>query len=359
MEDLIVQIASAVNMRSLYPAHHPHVVKAIDDAVSSLGTMLETRGSDSATILIIGDDLVIGEQVVRRTNLAQRNFTQMLKRSGIERVTLAAGIDAEEAHAFVSALAAGGTPQSSPHIILGHVHVGVDDADEGFHDHHAPVDEQIESVREAFGRFRAERKLPIAQMEQIVWSFIDSMGRNTRDVLPLAALKEHDEYTFVHSINVCLLVLAQARSFGIQGGMLHAMGMAALLHDVGKLMVPLTVLNKAGKLMDEEWELMKSHCEEGAWYLSGTEGVSPLSVVVAYEHHLRFDGEPCYPIPRTRRLPNLATRMTSIADAYDAMSTVRPYQQPRMRASAAEVLSSRAGTFYDPMLVGNFVRVVA
>jgi hypothetical protein len=127
-------------------------------------------------------------------------------------------------------------------------------------------------------------------MEQLVWSFIDSMGRDTRDVLPLARLKEHDEYTFVHSINVCLLVLAQGRSFGIQGGMLHAMGMAALLHDVGKLMVPLAVLNKSGKLMAGEWELMKSHCEEGAWYLSGTEGVTPLSIVVAYEHHLRFDG---------------------------------------------------------------------
>jgi response regulator RpfG family c-di-GMP phosphodiesterase len=103
---------------------------------------------------------------------------------------------------------------------------------------------------------------------------------------------------------------------------------------------------------------MKSHCEEGAWYLSATDGAAPLSIVVAYEHHLRFDGEPSYPTPRTRRIPNLTTRMTSIADAYDAMSTVRPYQQPRMRTSAAEVLTARAGTFYDPLLVGNFVRLV-
>jgi len=357
MEDVIVQIASAVNMRSLYPAQHPHVVRSIGSAITSLGTMLEARGTDSATILIVGDDLVVGEQVVRKTNLAQRNFTQILKRSGIERLTLASGIDAEEAHAFVSALAAGATPQSSPHIILGHIHVGIEDTDVEEKDQ-TLVTDQLDAVRDAFARFRIERRLPLTLMEQIVWSFIDSMGRSTRDVLPLARLKEHDEYTFVHSINVCLLVLAQARSFGIQGGMLHAMGMAALLHDVGKLMVPLTVLNKAGKLMDEEWEVMKSHCEEGAWYLSGIEGVAPLSIVVAYEHHLRFDGEPCYPIPSTRRLPNLATRMTSIADAYDAMSTVRPYQQPRMRAGAAEVLTARAGTFYDPVLVGNFVRLV-
>src|SRR5205085_6976074 len=127
--------------------------------------------------------------------------------------------------------------------------------------------EKLETVREAFARFRGEGKLPFGQMEELVWSFIDSLSRTTRTVLPLAKLKEHDEYTFVHSVNVSLLVLAQGRSFGVKGQMLHALGMAALLHDIGKLMVPLKVLNKPGKLEGEEWSMMKSHTEQGAWYL--------------------------------------------------------------------------------------------
>ena len=141
--------------------------------------------------------------------------------------------------------------------------------------------------------------------------------------------------------------------------MLHSFGMAALLHDIGKLMVPLSVLNKPGKLEGEEWMTMQSHAEQGSWYLAEIEGALPLTAVVAYEHHLRYDMQPAYPILRKPRAPNLASRMTSIADAYDAMSTVRPYQQPLMRASALEILKKRAETFYDPMLVASFSRLVA
>jgi len=106
------------------------------------------------------------------------------------------------------------------------------------------------------------------------------------------------------------------------------------------------------------FELMKSHAEQGAWYLTELEGTPPLSISVAYEHHLRYDGQPNYPTLTTARVPNLASRMTSIADAYDAMSTVRPYQTPKLRATALEILKSRAETFYDPLLVANFAQLV-
>ena len=104
--------------------------------------------------------------------------------------------------------------------------------------------------------------------------------------------------------------------------------------------------------------MMKGHAEQGAWYLSQMEGTPPLSVVVAFEHHLRYDGQLNYPVLRAARVPNLASRMTSIADTYDAMSTVRPYQQPLARAAAFEILKKRSETFYDPLLVGNFIQLV-
>src|SRR5256712_7362304 len=134
--------------------------------------------------------------------------------------------------------------------------------------------------------------------------------------------------------------------------------MAGVLHDIGKLMVPLSVLNKSGALEPEEWNLMKTHSEQGAWFLSEIEETSSLPVLVAYEHHLRYDGKPNYPLLRSPRMPNLASRMTAVADAYDAMSTVRPYQQPLLRAAAIEILKKRSGTFFDPLLVGNFLRLI-
>ncbi|MDQ6800408.1 MAG: HD domain-containing protein [Acidobacteriota bacterium] len=355
---LPTQIAAAINMRALYPANHPRVVQTVEQIVAGLHRFLQQTKSESVTYLIVGDDLVVGQEVIRKTSLSLRQFVEMLKRRGIERLTLAAGLDQEETHQLIGALSANDPLTSSPHVILGRVHVDMEE--ERPEASHREISlEQLEKVREAWAKFRVERKLPMGQMEDLVWNFIDSISRTTRAILPLAKLKEHDEYTFVHSVNVSLLVLAQARSFGIQGPMLHAFGMAGLLHDIGKLTVPISILNKPGKLEGDEWETMKGHAQQGAWYLGEIEGASPLAVVVAFEHHLRYDGQQNYPVLRSPRVPNLASRMTSIADTYDAMSTVRPYQQPLARAAAFELLKKRSETFYDPLLVANFIRLVS
>ena len=353
IEQLATHIASGINMRALYPANHPRVVQAVDHIVRGV----QAARQEQITYLIVADDLVVGDDVIRKTSLSLRQFIEILKRSGIERLTLAAGVESDEVRAFIGALAAGEPPASSPHIIVGRVRVAIekDEVDK------KPRDltvEQLEAAREAWSKFRVEKKLPMRQLEDLVWSFVDSISRTTRAILPLAKLREHDEYTFVHSVNVSMLVLAQARSFGIQGPMLHAFGMAALLHDIGKLMVPIAILNKPGKLEGDEWNAMKSHAEKGAWYLAELDGAAPLSISVAYEHHMRFDGRPNYPVLPAPRMPNLASRMTSIADAYDAMSTVRPYQKPQLRPRAVEILKQRAETFYDPLLAANFVTLV-
>ncbi|HUP47834.1 MAG TPA: HD domain-containing phosphohydrolase [Thermoanaerobaculia bacterium] len=362
MEGLITRIAAAVTMRTLYPGDHPRLSHAVQQMVGALHDLLEQQRSDSITFLIVGDDLVVEQQALRKPTLSQRQFVQLLQRRGIERLTLAEGLTAEEGHALLTALSMGRGIESSAHVILGRVRVAVDDdpASEAQKREKRELDsDQLNAVKEAFRRFRSEQRLPLAEMEQLVWSFIESLSRSTRAILPLAKLKEHDEYTFVHSVNVSLLVLAQARSFGIGGAMLHAFGLAALVHDIGKLMVPIDVLNHPGKLEGEKWAKMQSHAEQGAWYLGEIENSPPLSVLVAFEHHLRYDGQPAYPLLRTPRMPSLVSRMTSIADAYDAMSTVRPYQKPLMRAAAVEILKKRAESFYDPLLVANFARMVA
>ena len=359
MDQLIVQLAASVNMRTLYPANHPRVIVSIEQIIDALNRVLKANHKEDITFLIVGEDLVADDQIVRKTTLSQQQFIDILMRRGIERLTIAAGVESSEIEELITALAAGGTLKGSAHIILGHVNVAIDEdpQQEGESKRELSA-EQIDKIREAFSRFRSDGKLPIGEIEELVWSFIDSLSRTTRSVLPLAKLKEHDEYTFVHSVNVSLLVLAQARSFGFKGQALHTLGMAGLLHDIGKLMVPLEVLNKPGKLEGEEWHIMQSHTEQGAWYLSETEGATPLSIIVAYEHHLRYDGQPNYPAVKPGRIPNLASRMTSIADTYDAMSTVRPYQRPLMRTAAFDILKKRSETFYDPMLTANFIRIV-
>ena len=361
LERLIVHIAAAINVRALYSGAHPRVGQAVQSILDDLTAAL--AGRESVTLFIVGEDLIADDRPLRRSGIYQQNFVQALRRRRVERLTLVRGLDAPECLQFVSGMASGATPGSTANVIVGGVEFAVADgvgnaaveAKES-----APISaEQIAAGQEAFARFRTDRQGSLQKMEEVVWSLMETLARSAHDVIPLAPLKSHDEYTFVHSVNVSLLVLAQARSFGIQGQVLHALGLAALCHDVGKLSVPLDVLNRPGKLEGDDWKVMQSHAEVGAWQLAALDEAPPLSVVVAYEHHLRYDGQPTYPVLRRPRRPALASQLTALADTFDAISTLRPYQAPHARPVALDILKKRAGTFLDPLLVGNFHRLAA
>jgi hypothetical protein len=361
LERLIVHIAASINIRALYAAGHPRVGQAVQSILDDLSAAL--AGREAVTLFIVGEDLIADDRPLRRSGIYQQAFVRALRRRRVERLTLVRGLDAAQCLQFVSAMAAGATPASTPNVIVGGVEIAIADGASGGGGEarpSAPISSaQVEEGQEAFARFRTDRQGSLRKMEEVVWSLMETLARSAHDVIPLAPLKSHDEYTFVHSVNVSLLVLAQARSFGIQGPMLHALGLSALCHDVGKLSVPLDVLNRPGKLEGEDWRVMQSHAEIGAWQLAALDEAPPLSVVVAYEHHLRFDGQPTYPVLRRPRRPALASQLTALADTFDAISTLRPYQAPHARPVALDILKKRAGTFLDPLLVGNFQRLAA
>ena len=357
MERIPSQIAAAVNMRGLYPPNHPRVVQSLQRVIDSVRDTVTEAGESDITYVLIGEDLVVRDQVIRNSTLAVRNFIDIMQHRSVERLTMANGVDLDEMNRFVGALSSGEAIPSSPHIIVGRAHLALEEEAKQRERRQLSI-QQLEVVRDAWARFRVARNLPVDQLETLVWSLIDSVGGSARSMLPLAPLRAHDEYTFVHSVNVSLLVLLQARSFGIQGPMLHDFGMAGLLHDIGKLTVPVEILHKPQVLDPAEWEVMKNHAVEGSWYLAEMEATPPLASIVAYEHHLRFDGQPNYPSLHAPRVLNLASRMTAIADTYDAVSTTRPHQEALGQAAAFDMLKLRAGTFFDSGLVANFIRLM-
>ena len=365
VERLIAQIAGALTTHSLYPATHPAVAGTHAQLRDGVVAACDERRQDSLTFIRLDDEIVVDGRPLRTGALYLQPFVRALRRSDVARLTLARDLGLEECRALVDALATGRRPESTPHVVVGqveiHGHAGTPaDAREpaGGSAGHPLTDAHVEIARDLFARVRREAVVSLDPVEELVWGLADAVARSTQAVLPTVPLKSHDEYTFVHSVNVSLLVLAQARGFGFDGALLHSMGVAALLHDVGKLRVPLDVLNKNGKLSGDEWQIMASHAELGAWELGALANSAPLSILVAYEHHLRYDGEPNYPAVRVARRPTLASQLTAIADVYDAICTVRPYRRALSQAAALDVLRSRAGTFHDPYLVGQFCQLV-
>jgi HD-GYP domain-containing protein (c-di-GMP phosphodiesterase class II) len=373
---LVVSLVAGINMRALYGSEHPALASHVDRILEAVGTACEEYQKEAITFLVVGQDLVVENQPLRTGSLYHQQFIRALTRRRVERLTLGRGLDAEECVRFLTPMARGGTPVSTRHLVVGRVELqtspiegpgpgggagpggpgGGGPADDSVIE--ALTSQSVDGARDAFTEFRTDRRGGLVRLEQVVWSLMDALQRATREILPLAPLKTHDDYTFVHSVNVSLLTLAQARSFGIEGARLHAIGLAAFLHDIGKLKIPLDVLNKPGKLEGDEWRIMMSHAQEGATHLCGVEGANPLAILVAYEHHMRYDGQANYPVPRVGRRPTLASQMTAISDVYDAICTTRPYAKARSREFAVKVLTERVGTFHSPALVANFVRMV-
>lgn len=367
IERLIVHLSAAIHTRALYDPDHPQVRRTIDRVIESVVATCQERKLPEVTFLVVNEDLVVDQRALRRGGPYQRSFVQALRQRGVERLTLARGLEAPECEQFVGAMNGSWAPASTPHLIVGRVEAAIDEAFETepgrLTQRPKQVEvlsaEQVDKARGAFGRLRGDRQGGLQEFEAVVWSLMDAMSQTARQMLALAPLRDHDEYLFVHAVNVSMLVLAQARSFGIEGDDLHAMGLAAMLHDIGKLSVPRELLRKPGRLDETEWKAMKLHPELGLWHLAQIQDSVPLALVVSFEHHLRFDGQPNYPMLSRPRRPCLASQLTALADTYDAICTHRAYQRAKGHAAAMEVLKQRAGSFHDPLLVGNLERVIS
>jgi HD-GYP domain-containing protein (c-di-GMP phosphodiesterase class II) len=154
------------------------------------------------------------------------------------------------------------------------------------------------------------------------------------------------------------LNLAQARLLGIEGPALHEIGVAAMLHDIGKLFVPAEILQKPGQLDDREWAIIQDHPRKGAEYLFGTPGVPRLAVVSAYEHHMRYDGSG-YPKVSRPWQQHLVSQMTTISDFFDALRTHRTYCASITLENVSGIMLEQVGTTLNPVLTRNFIRAIS
>ena len=187
---------------------------------------------------------------------------------------------------------------------------------------------------------------------------VDQLGHNAEIALILSSLRRHDEYTYDHSINVGLLSICLARHVGWRGRDLQEFGIAALIHDVGKLYTPLEILNKPGRLTPQEWVVMKRHPRDGHDILREAGVGSHVAPRIALEHHTRPDGVGYPPLPYGVDRMHPGSQMVKIADTYDAFTTIRPYRSQTRPTEALKMLRKQAGTHFDGELVEAFCEMM-
>jgi HD-GYP domain-containing protein (c-di-GMP phosphodiesterase class II) len=188
--------------------------------------------------------------------------------------------------------------------------------------------QSVAVAREVMTGMRLGRSVSLRRVKRAVQSIVDQVLNNETSIVGMAALKDYDEYTFAHSVNVCIFSIALGKRLGLTKHQLYELGLGALLHDVGKLQMPLEITNKTAQLTDEEWDVVKEHPTEGLLALFEMRGFSELplrAMLLAYEHHMKVD-QTGYPRSVRPRSPTLFSRIVAVADGFDAATSSRSYQ---------------------------------
>jgi HD-GYP domain-containing protein (c-di-GMP phosphodiesterase class II) len=216
---------------------------------------------------------------------------------------------------------------------------------------------ELEHLKELYLNVKKHKKINVQGVDEMIKGFIRGFRQELNPLSLLASLKSVHEYTFTHVTNVCILTMTLAESLGFRGENLHQMGVASLLHDVGKIFIPEGILNKPGKLSPDERAVIETHTVKGARYLMGLEGIPKLAVISALEHHLKYDGSG-YPSIKGGWTPNIASQIICVADVFDAMRSKRSYQEAMPLTRIEEVLRNGSGTSFNPQLVDHFMKLV-
>ena len=362
-DDLTRKLAAALRGAQLYAPTHPIAernIRALADTLTVAHAELP-----AIAIGIVGDDLVAFDVPVPKAAENMGELMRRLAQAGIERIVIERGVQADALARLVQGVAAGdAAAQQTALAKLPHIRVG-----------RLQVEPKTEAAIGDIATFRrlyddavsvAGTLWDSAQVEGIpdadaargvVDTLAQAVAQNRTALLALTALKNYDNYTFTHMVNVSILTMGQARGLGIDGALLREFGLSALMHDIGKVRTPAEILNKPEKLTDREFDILKRHTVEGAEILRKTPEMPTLAPVVAFEHHLRADGTG-YPAGVTRPRLNLGTMLCGIADVYDAMRSQRVYQQAFPTDRILAVLQRNDGAQFDQHLVRRFAQLV-
>lgn len=212
-------------------------------------------------------------------------------------------------------------------------------------------------VRQVLDDIRFGQKIQIDRVEPLIDSMMESVFRNQNALLPLARLKKLDDYTFEHSVGVSALLIVFGRVMKLPKETIKELALGGLLHDIGKIQIPDSIIDKPGKLTDDEYLLIQSHVSAGTKLLENAPGISDVVRKVVGEHHERIDGSG-YPNRLVGKQISLYGQMAAIVDVYDAITSEKVYNHGMPATQALKKLLEWSKHHFDPQLVQAFIRAV-
>jgi putative nucleotidyltransferase with HDIG domain len=365
----LTSFTQSVATMALYGPAHPARARAVDQAYRLLRDLQAQDARPEFSFL--GDEVVYGQHPLRE--MRDWEWASRLANAGVQRLEFAADVSRDDFEQFLEGvlarltLVAIDTAEMRPmggrtSIRFGALGIRGDTRVTPLmplSDLPAPgtrydLTEEVETVQWMHSEVGDRGLLPLLEAESVVRSLAVAMHGDQEMLLPLLSLREFDEYTTTHSLNVSVLTMALAEAMGMPARDVRAFGVAGLLHDLGKTRIPIEILNKPGKLSDEERAVMQSHTVEGAKLILTSDRQLDLAAAVAYEHHIMLNGGG-YPNRIIRRECHCASALVHVCDVYDALRTHRPYRGAWETEKVLKYIEDGAGSDFDPDIARVFV----
>lgn len=221
--------------------------------------------------------------------------------------------------------------------------------------------QSVAVTKEVMNSVRLGQAPSIKKIKRVVQSIVDQILNEETSLVGLTTIRDYDEYTFTHSVNVCIFSVALGRRLGLSKLQLYDLGLAALFHDIGKSRVPLEVLNKTEGLTDDDWRWLAAHPWLGVltlFHMRGQQELPYRAMVVAHEHHMKTDLTG-YPKAIRPRVQSMFSRIVAVADGFDAATTRRAYQTvPLSPAAVLAGMRDNTRRGFDPVIVKGFINLL-
>jgi putative nucleotidyltransferase with HDIG domain len=342
-------LAGLYRSRKLYPAGNELIRAAAHKAAASLA-----RVGGTVRIARLGEDIVVEDCTLGEPPPALAALLREMGARGHESVQVEPGAGAEELGEWVERLVTGAELPLGGAIRAGVLALDAPALDPEMAELAAGYLALLPGVEETLQGLAAGKSVSLRRAEEMVRAIATRLAAGEELFRPIRELKSHDQYTFTHALNVCVLAAAMAETQGLPEEGVNAVALAALCHDLGKEKVPAEILNKPGRLTPEERLVMDRHPVDGARMLLELDRSHPLLPVVAYQHHRGADGQG-YPAAAAAGPCHPASLLVSVADVYDALRTIRPYRPARSAEVAFNaILQDTRRGYLHPTYVGAF-----
>ncbi|MEZ4484920.1 MAG: HD domain-containing protein [Syntrophotaleaceae bacterium] len=355
-QQIVVALTGTYKGLRLYPAQHPTIRTQLDNLMHRLAVHLEQR--EMLKLGLLEGTLFIDDHLFAVQTPAINALTELLQQFQIEALEFHRGLDQDELLAFLQLLGGSDIDPAELEELLSdrnieHIRLAGGDSE----DEQEPrkvygramtvVNEIFEDVH--LGRIPSSKKAKQAVKDMARLTLSDPHA-----LFALSMLKSYDNYTFTHSVNVSVIALSVGRACQIPEEQLRELGLGGLLHDIGKLKIDLAIINKPGRLNEQEFAQIMNHPRLGAEIVNGIAGIPPSASDIVLGHHLHYNRQGYPADAQLHGSPDMV-HMAAIADSYDAITTLRSYQRPVTPRQAIAKMQEASGTMLHPEYLQAFI----